>query len=47
MMNPLLLDIPFQIETKDYDYAPSELGDGIIVNNAIRESISSRRKCFF
>ncbi|MFZ0578962.1 MAG: GNAT family N-acetyltransferase, partial [Psychrobacillus psychrotolerans] len=40
-MNPLLLDIPLQIETERLLLrAPRQSGDGTIVNDAIKESFN-------
>lgn len=43
-MNPILLDIPEQFETKRLLLRAPQFGDGAIVNEAIRESYESLHK---
>ncbi len=41
MVNPILLDIPLQLETERLLLrAPMQSGDGIIVNEAIKDSFN-------
>jgi ribosomal-protein-serine acetyltransferase len=43
-MNPILFDIPFRIETDRLILrAPQQSGDGIFVNEAIKESLNELR----
>lgn len=42
-MNPLLLDIPFQIETERLILRVPQNGDGKIINKAIRDSVTELR----